>query len=99
MAGQHLDNEAAEKALTQKKDRLAAVVLEPMMGRTGQIPPRNGYLSFLRDLTTANGVLLIFDVKYTASASITVAQQIQNMARLGGFEPTTLGSEDRCSIH
>ena len=55
------DNEAAEKAITQNRDRLAAVVLEPMMGRTGQIPPKDGYLSFLREVTAANHVLLIFD--------------------------------------
>lgn len=55
------DRGAVEKAIVENSDRLAAVVLEPMMGRTGQIPPLQGYLPFVRDIASAHGVLLVFD--------------------------------------
>jgi glutamate-1-semialdehyde 2,1-aminomutase len=40
---------------------LAAVIVEPMLGSCGMIPPQNGYLEFLRELTARNKVILIFD--------------------------------------
>ena len=55
------DKEAAEKAITENKDQLAAMIVEGQMGVAGQIPPKEGYLSFLREVTTANNVLLILD--------------------------------------
>ncbi len=55
------DKEAAEKAIVENKDRLAAVIVEGAMGAAGMIPPRNGYLEFLRKVTAENGVLFILD--------------------------------------
>lgn len=55
------DKEAAEKAIIENKDRLAAVIVEGAMGATGMIPPRNGYLEFLRKVTAENKVLFILD--------------------------------------
>jgi len=55
------NKEAAEKAIIENKDQLAAVVAEGMLGKTGQVPPKDGYLSFLREVTAANNVLLILD--------------------------------------
>ncbi len=55
------DKEAAEKAILENKDRLAAVIVEGAMGAAGGIPPRNGYLEFLRKVTAENGVLFILD--------------------------------------
>ena len=55
------DKEAAGKAIVENKDRLAAVIVEGAMGATGMIPPRDGYLEFLRKVTTENGVLFILD--------------------------------------
>jgi glutamate-1-semialdehyde 2,1-aminomutase len=43
-----------------KKD-LAAVIVEPVMGAAGMIPPRDGYLGFLREITKTYGIPLIFD--------------------------------------
>ena len=40
---------------------LAAVITEPIMANMGCIPPREGYLQLLRDLTREHGVLLILD--------------------------------------
>ncbi len=42
-------------------DAIAAVVLEPVAGNMGVVPPVEGYLEGLRELTTRYGALLIFD--------------------------------------
>jgi len=55
------DKEAAEKAIVENKDKLAAVIVEGAMGAAGMIPPRDGYLEFLRKVTAENGVLFILD--------------------------------------
>ena len=55
------DKEAAEKAIVENKDRLAAVIVEGAMGAAGMLPPRNGYLEFLRKVTAENDVLFILD--------------------------------------
>ncbi|HEX8640442.1 MAG TPA: aspartate aminotransferase family protein [Allosphingosinicella sp.] len=41
--------------------RIAALIVEPMAGSTGVLPPPIGYLERLRDICTAHGILLIFD--------------------------------------
>jgi glutamate-1-semialdehyde 2,1-aminomutase len=40
---------------------IAAIIVEPIMGNIGFIPPKKGYLEFLRNLTTENDIILIFD--------------------------------------
>jgi glutamate-1-semialdehyde 2,1-aminomutase len=55
------DLDAVEGLLKKYKDQIAAVMLEPMMGALGMVPPRPGFLSGLRELTERYGVLLIFD--------------------------------------
>jgi len=55
------DKEAAEKAIVENKAKLAAVIVEGAMGAAGMIPPRDGYLEFLRKVTAENGVLFILD--------------------------------------
>ena len=55
------DKEAAEEAIVENRDRLAAVIVEGAMGATGMIPPRDGYLEFLRKVTAENNVLFILD--------------------------------------
>ncbi len=42
-------------------DTIAAVIVEPLAGSTGVLPPPVGYLERLRAITAANGILLIFD--------------------------------------
>ncbi len=41
--------------------RIAAMILEPVAGNMGLVPPQPGYLQKVRDLCTKHGVLLIFD--------------------------------------
>jgi len=55
------DKEAAGKAILENKDRMAAVIVEGAMGAAGMIPPRDGYLEFLRRITAENGVFFILD--------------------------------------
>lgn len=55
------DQNALQQAFKEHKDKIAAVIVEPIMGNAGLIVPNEGYLSAMRDLCTANGALLIFD--------------------------------------
>jgi glutamate-1-semialdehyde 2,1-aminomutase len=55
------DVPALERVMRQHGHELAAVITEPIMANMGCIPPREGYLQRLRELTHDYGVLLIFD--------------------------------------
>ncbi len=55
------DAAALERVLRKHSHELACVITEPIMANMGCIPPRDGYLQQLRELTTKYGVLLIFD--------------------------------------
>ncbi len=55
------DASAAAEAFAIHGDRLAAVIIEPVAGNMGCVPPRPGFLESLRELCTANGTVLIFD--------------------------------------
>ncbi|UYW00565.1 glutamate-1-semialdehyde 2,1-aminomutase [Flavobacterium agricola] len=43
------------------KNEIAAIIIEPVAGNMGCVPPKPGFLQGLKDLCTANGALLIFD--------------------------------------
>lgn len=66
---------AAERIIKENKKDLAAVIVEPMLGAAGQIPPENGYLEFLREVTAAHDVLLIFDEVMTCRLAIGGGQE------------------------
>lgn len=55
------DLNAIEEAFKANPGEIAALITEPVMGNTGPILPKDGYLQGLRELTTANDALLIFD--------------------------------------
>jgi glutamate-1-semialdehyde 2,1-aminomutase len=55
------DVEQLERVMREQGDTLAAVITEPIMANMGCIPPRDGYLQRLRELTRRHGALLIFD--------------------------------------
>ena len=55
------DAEAVHAAFGQYGDQIAAVIVEPVAGNMGCIPPVPGFLETLRELTADAGALLIFD--------------------------------------
>jgi glutamate-1-semialdehyde 2,1-aminomutase len=52
---------AVEKAFKQYKDEIACVIVEPVVGNMGCVPPAPQYLDGLRYLTSRENTLLIFD--------------------------------------
>jgi glutamate-1-semialdehyde 2,1-aminomutase len=55
------DPEALNNTLEKNSGDVAAVIIEPMMGNVGPIPPDEGYLSEVRKITEEKDVLLILD--------------------------------------
>ncbi len=55
------DADAVAAAFETHPGRIAAVIVEPVAANVGVIPPAPGFLEALRELTAANGALLIFD--------------------------------------
>lgn len=55
------DAEAVRAAFERHKNRIAAVLVEPVAANMGVVPPAAGYLETLRRLCDENGTLLIFD--------------------------------------
>jgi glutamate-1-semialdehyde 2,1-aminomutase len=55
------DLAAVRAAFERHRDRIAAVIVEPVAANVGVIPPAAGFLEGLREATRANGALLIFD--------------------------------------
>jgi glutamate-1-semialdehyde 2,1-aminomutase len=53
--------EAVEQAFRGHGGRIAAVIVEPVVGNMGCVPPLPGYLQLLRAVTERHGTLLIFD--------------------------------------
>ena len=55
------DTEAVKAAFAANTGHIAGIIVEPVPGNAGLYLPRPGYLEFLREITQANGALLIFD--------------------------------------
>jgi glutamate-1-semialdehyde 2,1-aminomutase len=55
------DLAAVEAAFAAHSGSIAAIIIEPIVGNAGCIPPANGYLSGLRNLSRDHGALLIVD--------------------------------------
>jgi glutamate-1-semialdehyde 2,1-aminomutase len=79
---------ALESAFARHGDQIAAVIVEPVVGNMGCVPPAPGFLEAMRELCTRHGALLIFDEVMTGfRLSLGGAQQLY------GIRPdlTTLG--------
>ena len=61
LVAQYNDLESVRQVLAAHRGQVAAVILEPIMGNMGLIPPQPGFLEGLRQLTQEEGILLIFD--------------------------------------
>ena len=55
------DSEAVRAAFAANPKQIAGIIVEPVPGNAGLYLPRPGYLEFLREITAAQGSLLIFD--------------------------------------
>ncbi len=55
------DRADVERCFALAADRVAALIVEPVVGNMGCVPPQPGFLPFLREICSANGALLIFD--------------------------------------
>ncbi len=55
------DTAALKSTFAANKKEIAAIIVEPVPGNAGLYLPKPGYLEFLREVTEANGALLIFD--------------------------------------
>ena len=53
--------DAVQEAVDVQGGDLAAMIIEPVAGNMGVVPPRPGFLEGLRELTSRHGILLIFD--------------------------------------
>ena len=64
--GGHLADELERIVALHGAETIAAVIVEPVAGSTGCLPPPKGYLAKLRAITARAGILLIFDEVITA---------------------------------
>jgi glutamate-1-semialdehyde 2,1-aminomutase len=55
------DAEAVRSVMAEKGKDVAAIIVEPVAGNMGMVPPAPGFLETLRAVTQENGSLLIFD--------------------------------------
>lgn len=69
------DTEGSVAAIEGEKDNLAAVIIEPIMGAGGLIPPAPGYLEALRDVTARHDIVLVFDEMISFSIARGGAQE------------------------
>jgi glutamate-1-semialdehyde 2,1-aminomutase len=55
------DLQAVEQVFAKHRDEISAVIVEPVAGNMGLVPPQDGFLQGLRTITEQAGALLIFD--------------------------------------
>jgi glutamate-1-semialdehyde 2,1-aminomutase len=82
------DLDAVRAVFAARPDEIACVIVEPVVGNAGTIPPAAGYLEGLREITAKHGALLVLDEVMTGfRLSLGGAQQVY------GIKPdlTTLG--------
>jgi beta-alanine--pyruvate transaminase len=71
--GEHLADELEQICALHDGGNIAAVIVEPVPGSTGVLPPPTGYLERLRKICDRHGILLIFDEVITAFGRVGAA--------------------------
>ncbi len=88
LVARYNDLDSVEKLFKQFPDQIAAIIVEPVAGNMGVIPPMEGFLPGLRKLTSEHGALLIFDEVMTGfRVHLNGAQALYNIQP----DLTTLG--------
>jgi glutamate-1-semialdehyde 2,1-aminomutase len=98
------DIEALESAFAAHRGEFAAVIVEPVAGNMGVVPPKEGFLEAARRLCTKDGSLLIFDEVITgfrlslggAQAALGVRPDITCLGKVigGGFPVGAYGGAE-----
>jgi glutamate-1-semialdehyde 2,1-aminomutase len=90
------DARAVTDAFAKLRGRIAAIIVEPVLANAGVIPPAPGYLDHLREVTRADGALLVFDEVITgfrlgrggAQARVGVTPDLTTLGKIiGGGMP------------
>ena len=61
LVAEYNDEESVKQLFDAHKGQIAAIIVEPVAANMGVVPPKAGFLEFLRDITQTDGALLIFD--------------------------------------
>lgn len=61
LIAQYNNIESIRELIANNKDEIAALIVEPIMANAGMVTPQDGFLQKLREVTEAEGILLIFD--------------------------------------
>lgn len=61
LVAEYNNEESVRELMEQYGDKVAAIIVEPVAANMGVVPPKEGFLKFLRDITLKYGTVLIFD--------------------------------------
>jgi glutamate-1-semialdehyde 2,1-aminomutase len=61
LTGEYNSLESVNKLVADNNGQIACIIVEPVAGNMGTVPPREGFLEGLRDICTNEGIILIFD--------------------------------------
>ncbi|RBI63162.1 glutamate-1-semialdehyde 2,1-aminomutase [halophilic archaeon] len=96
------DAEAVREVFEERGDEIACVLAEPLLGNCASVPPVEGYLETLREVTDEHGALLVFDEVMTgfrigglqcAQGKFGVTPDLTTFAKIigGGFPVGAVG--------
>ncbi|MGI8689042.1 MAG: aspartate aminotransferase family protein [Thermomicrobiales bacterium] len=100
LVARYNDRADAERVITRHHNEIAAVLVDPMPSRVGNVPATHAFLSALREMTRTYGIVLIFDevitlrVAYGGMQSVVgVTPDMTTMAKIigGGFPVGAVG--------
>ncbi len=75
------DIDCIQNVMNDQGDQIACIIVEPVAGNMGMVPPADGFLQSLRQLTEKHGALLIFDEVMTGfRVALGGAQSLYNIS-------------------
>ena len=93
--GAHLADELERLVALHDASTIAAVIVEPMAGSTGVLPPPKGYLQRLREICDKHGILLIFDEVITGFGRLGYAVRGRALRRHARHDHLRQGRDHR----